>query len=69
MWKIKIKIIILLLIYLYMEYLEDSDYIFKILIVGNTCVGKSSLLLKYTDNIFMDSFLPTIGIDFKIKTL
>jgi Ras-related protein Rab-1A len=34
---------------------------------GGTNVGKSSIILRLSDNIFNESFLPTIGIDFKIK--
>eukprot|EP01015_Nassula_variabilis_P006891 TRINITY_DN1523_c0_g1_i6.p1 TRINITY_DN1523_c0_g1~~TRINITY_DN1523_c0_g1_i6.p1 ORF type:complete len:205 (+),score=28.37 TRINITY_DN1523_c0_g1_i6:2-616(+) len=41
---------------------------FKILVIGNSSVGKSSLLLRFTENTFSESFLPTIGVDFKIKT-
>jgi Ras-related protein Rab-1A len=47
---------------------EDYDYLFKILLIGDSGVGKSCLLLKYTDDIFSDSYLSTIGVDFKIKT-
>jgi len=47
----------------------DYDYLFKILIIGATAVGKSSLLVRFTDNIFNECFLPTIGVDFKIKTV
>lgn len=43
--------------------------VFKILIIGNSSVGKSSLLIRFADDLFNDSFLPTIGVDFKIKTL
>ena len=39
-------------------------YVFKIIIVGNTGVGKSSLLLKYTRDIFSTNYEPTIGVDF-----
>lgn len=31
-------------------------------------MGKSSLLLRFSDNVFNESFLPTIGVDFKIRT-
>ena len=41
---------------------------FKLLLVGNSSVGKSSLLLRFSENIFNESFLPTIGVDFKIRT-
>ena len=47
----------------------DEDYVFKILIIGDSSVGKSNLLLRFTENIFHDAFLPTIGVDFKIQTV
>lgn len=37
--------------------------------VGESGVGKSSLLLRYCDDSFTPSFITTIGIDFKIKTV
>lgn len=51
------------------DYNSDYDYIYKILIIGNSGVGKSSILLRFTDNIFKDSFISTIGVDFKVKTI
>jgi Ras-related protein Rab-1A len=42
--------------------------VFKILLIGNSSVGKSSLLLRFLDNIFQENFYPTIGVDFKIRT-
>ncbi|KAM3145993.1 GTP-binding protein of the rab [Paramecium bursaria] len=47
---------------------QDYDYLFKLLLIGNSAVGKSSLLLRFADNVFNESFLPTIGVDFKIRT-
>ena len=41
----------------------------KILLVGDSSVGKSSLLLRYADDKFDPSFITTVGIDFKIKTI
>ena len=48
---------------------KEYDYVFKILLVGNSAVGKSSLLMRFADDIFSDNFLPTIGVDFKIRTI
>ena len=45
------------------------DVRLKILILGDSNVGKTSLLLNYTDNYFPDSHVSTIGIDYKIKTI
>ena len=46
---------------------EDYDYLFKILLIGDAAVGKSSILLRYADNTFSDTYMSTIGIDFRIK--
>ena len=48
---------------------EDYDYIFKVLLLGNSDVGKSSLLLRFVDALWNESFVPTIGVDFKVKTI
>lgn len=47
----------------------DVDVQLKILVIGDTSVGKTSLLLRYTDDKFSPSFVSTIGIDFKVKLL
>jgi len=47
----------------------DYDYLYKLLIIGDSGVGKSCLLLRFADDIFTDSFISTIGVDFKIKTV
>ena len=46
---------------------KDYEYVFKILIVGNSCAGKTNILCRFSDNQFHESFLPTIGVDFRIK--
>ena len=46
-----------------------SDYLFKVLLIGNSGVGKSSLLLRFADDVFHENFMPTIGVDFKIRTI
>ena len=47
---------------------NEYDFIFKVLLLGNSNVGKSSLFLRFVDDIWNDTFVPTIGVDFKIKT-
>lgn len=47
----------------------NYDYLLKILIIGDSGVGKSSMLLRFADDTFMESYVSTIGIDFKIKTM
>ena len=47
----------------------DYDYLFKYLIIGNSGVGKSCLLIRFTDDKFEEGYVTTIGVDFKIKTL
>lgn len=37
--------------------------------IGNNGVGKTNMLLRFSDNNFMASHFPTIGIDFKFKTI
>ena len=39
----------------------------KLLLVGDTCVGKTSLLLQYTENTFPEDHGATIGVEYKIK--
>lgn len=41
----------------------------KILIIGESGVGKSSLLLRFTDDMFDPMLSATIGVDFKVKTI
>ena len=48
---------------------QQYDFLFKILLVGNSSVGKSSLFLRFVDDIWNETFVPTIGVDFKIKTI
>jgi Ras-related protein Rab-1A len=48
---------------------QEYDYLFKLLLIGNSSVGKSSLLVRFVDDIWEENFVPTIGVDFKLKTL
>ena len=46
---------------------QDYDYLIKVLLLGDQGTGKSSLILRYTDNTFNGSLLSSIGVDFKVK--
>ncbi|RYR78225.1 hypothetical protein Ahy_A01g002959 isoform A [Arachis hypogaea] len=46
-----------------------SDYLFKLLLIGDSGVGKSCLLLRFADDSYLDSYISTIGVDFKIRTV
>ena len=49
--------------------IKEYDYLFKLVIIGNSGVGKSSLLLRFADDSFSDSYLTTIGVDFRFRTI
>ncbi|XP_014870813.1 RAB3D, member RAS oncogene family, b [Poecilia latipinna] len=48
---------------------QNFDYMFKLLIIGNSSVGKTSFLFRYADDSFTPAFVSTVGIDFKVKTV
>ena len=49
--------------------MADQDYLFKLLLIGDSGVGKSCLLLRFADDTYTDTHIATIGVDFKIKTV
>jgi Ras-related protein Rab-1A len=48
---------------------NTPNVLFKLLLIGDSGVGKSSLLHRFADDIYTDSYISTIGVDFKIKTM
>ena len=46
---------------------EEFDHYMKIAIVGNSNVGKTSLLMRYCDNIFLNEAKATIGMETKLQ--
>jgi small GTP-binding protein len=48
---------------------DKTDFTFKILTIGESGVGKTCILLRYSDNKFMKNHLTTIGIDYKAKVI
>ena len=43
---------------------KEYDYLFKILLIGNSGVGKSSLLFRFSEDKWEKEFIPTICVDF-----
>ena len=48
---------------------RDYDYLFKIVIIGDSNVGKSCLLIRFADDCFTENYITTIGVDFRFRTL
>ena len=48
---------------------KQYDDLFKIVIIGDSGVGKSCILLRFTDDKFNENFITTIGVDFRFKSI
>ncbi|XP_049319879.1 ras-related protein Rab-15 isoform X2 [Astyanax mexicanus] len=48
---------------------KQYDVLFRLLLLGDSGVGKTCLLCRFTDNEFLPQHVSTIGVDFKMKTL
>jgi len=48
---------------------EDCDHLFKVLVVGDSAVGKTCITRRYTESTFSPHYLFTIGVDFKTKAI
>lgn len=49
--------------------INQHDFLAKVIIIGDSGVGKTNLLTKFCDGVFKDSYVATIGVDFKLKTI
>jgi len=47
---------------------RDYDFLFKLVLIGDTGVGKSCILLRFADDAFTESYISTIGVDFVSST-
>ena len=48
---------------------KQFDYTFKIVMIGDSGVGKSCILLRFADDKFNENFYATIGVDFRFKNI
>ncbi|NWI21483.1 RAB15 protein, partial [Dromaius novaehollandiae] len=48
---------------------KQYDVLFRLLLLGDSGVGKTCLLCRFTDNEFHPAHISTIGVDFKMKTI
>lgn len=51
------------------EYHLEHKYLFRVCLLGNAGVGKTSLITRFCDNIFKETYNNTIGVDFRVVTL
>ena len=49
--------------------MDQKEFIYKILLLGDSSVGKTCFLMRYTDNTFQDIHMSTIGLDYKLKNV
>ena len=48
---------------------KSYDFLFKLLLIGDSSVGKTAIILRFSEDAFSPTFISTIGIDFRIKTI
>ena len=48
---------------------KEYDLLFKLILIRDSCVGKSNILLKYLKNQFNDNSKATIGVEFGTKNI
>lgn len=48
---------------------NEYEFLFKILLLGDSGVGKSCIILRYIENSFSQNLMNSIGVDFKLKNI
>lgn len=48
---------------------DNFDYLIKMLLIGDSAVGKTNIMLRYCDSAYKSIHMITVGVDFKIKTI
>ena len=48
---------------------KEYHYLFKMVLIGDSAVGKSWLLIRFADDDFTENYVTTIGVDFRFRTL
>ncbi|KAG7264529.1 hypothetical protein CRUP_019901 [Coryphaenoides rupestris] len=48
---------------------KKYDFLFKLLLIGDSGVGKTCLIIRFAEDNFNSTYISTIGIDFKVKTI
>eukprot|EP00009_Paramoeba_aestuarina_P017567 CAMPEP_0201532874 /NCGR_PEP_ID=MMETSP0161_2-20130828/51520_1 /ASSEMBLY_ACC=CAM_ASM_000251 /TAXON_ID=180227 /ORGANISM="Neoparamoeba aestuarina, Strain SoJaBio B1-5/56/2" /LENGTH=205 /DNA_ID=CAMNT_0047936531 /DNA_START=70 /DNA_END=687 /DNA_ORIENTATION=+ len=48
---------------------EQDNHVIKLMMLGDTSVGKTSLVLRYTEGTYTSNYISTLGVDFKTKEI
>ena len=48
---------------------NTSESVYKVLLLGDSTVGKTCFLMRYTDNTFQEIHMSTIGLDYRLKSM
>ena len=48
---------------------REYEYLLKYVIIGDSSVGKSCLLLRFSDDNFSENYMATMGVDFRFKSI
>ena len=52
-----------------MKVKETHDLLAKVIIIGDSGVGKTNIILTFVGQVFRENYVATIGVDFKAKTI